>query len=204
MKPTGEAKKQYFGEFIGDVVSVADPERLMRVRVRARGLFDGVPESDLPWATYKLPIGSRAGDGFFTPVDVGDIVWIDFPLGGDTRYPRITGSVHYCPGGTPNFPKEAYQGGGAAHVREAWEPAPSGQTYHADVVWTQHGIMVAQRSDGSLSIHQQATGAEIYIHPDGQVVVHAAGNLSVSAGGDMRLHADGQMTLTATRIDLNP
>lgn len=201
----GQKQKEYSGEHIAEVVSVTgDPQNLLRVRVRVKDLFDDADEADLPWSTYKLPVGSRAGNGFFTPVKPGDLVWVDFPFGGDTRQPRITGSVHYCPAGAPNFPKEAYQGGGATRVRETWEPAPSPETYHEDAVWTQNGIMISPRNDGSFTIHQQGTGTEIYIHPDGQIVIHSASKLSLSSAGDMRIHSGGNMTLTANRIDLNP
>jgi len=223
----GANKKKYDGSYIAEVVSLADPQNLMRVRVKINGLFDG-EESSLPLATYLLPIGARPGDGNFTPVKPGDQVWVDFPLNGDTRYPRITGSVHYCPGGTPNLPNESWNGSPAVHPRESWEPSVSSGTYHEDVIETQYGLTTTKRSDGSLSILQRGTGAEVYIHPDGQIVVHSPGKLSVSADGDLRInsksnivmHSDGTttissgsttdvqaggaMTLVAPTIDFNP
>lgn len=192
----GANKKKYDGSYIGEVVSLYDPQNLMRVRVKINGMFDG-EESSLPLATYLLPVGSRAGDGNFTPVKVGDHVWIDFPMNGDTRYPRITGSVHYCPGGVPNIPVESWNGTPATRSRESWEPAVSSGTYHEDVVETQHGITTTKRADGSISILQRGTGAEIYIHPDGQVVVHSPDKLSVSADGDIRVNSKGNVLVNS-------
>lgn len=202
MTATGQNKKEYNGEYMGEVVSLNDPENLMRVRVKVYELFDG-DESDLPLATYKLPIGSRPGDGNFTPVKAGDLVWVDFPMKGDTRYPRITGSVHYCPGKTPNLPTESFNGETVARPREEWEPEPSAGTYHEDIVETQHGITTTKRSDGSFSILQRGTGAEVYIHPDGKVLIKSASNISMTAAGDIRINAGGNFKVTATRIDLN-
>lgn len=202
MGAIGENKKKYDKEYIGKVVSLDDPEKLMRVRVSIDGLFDG-EASELPLATYKFPIGSRAGDGNFCPVKVGDVVWIDFPMGGDTRYPRITGSVHYCPGGTPNLPSESFNGGEATRPRESWEPAPSSGTYHQDVIETLNGVTTTKRSDGSFSILQRSSGAEVYIHPDGQVVIHAASNISISASGDMKLFSTSKINLASPVVAID-
>lgn len=198
----GDNKKDYKGSFVGEVVSLSDPENLMRVRVKVPGLFDG-EENELPLATYLLPIGSRPGDGNFTPVKAGDQVWIDFPMNGDTRYPRITGSVHYCPGGTPNLPTESFNGDTATRHRETWEPQPSTGTYHQDIIETQHGITTTKRADGSLSILQRSSGAEIYIHPDGQVVIHAASKLSISASGDTKIFSSSKIELDSPIVKVN-
>lgn len=202
MTATGQNKKEYTGEYIGEVVSLSDPQNLMRVRVKVNGLFDG-DEEDLPLATYKLPIGSRPGDGNFTPVKVGDTVWIDFPMGGDTRYPRITGSVHYCPGGTPNLPAESFNGESATRPREEWEPEPSVGTYHEDIIETQHGITTTKRSDGSFSILQRDTGAEVYIHSDGQIVIHSANKLSISASSDTKIFSSSKITIESPVIQID-
>lgn len=202
MNHTGEAKKQYTGDYVAEVVSLDDPEQNMRVRVRVRGLFDGVPEEDLPWATYKLPVGVRANDGLFCPVDVGDIVWVDFPFSGDTRYPRITGGVHFCPGSIPNFPSDAaQQSGGVEHQRVGREPAPSASEYHKDLVFRQHGIQMEFRDDGSFSIVQAGTGTEIYMHTNGDAVIHSEGNVFASAAGDLEAVVSGD-TIIKTGGDL--
>ena len=52
-------------EFEAEVISTDDPSKLMRAKVRVYGLMDGVPESKLPWATYRLPVGARANEGDF-------------------------------------------------------------------------------------------------------------------------------------------
>lgn len=94
------------------VVNINDPEGLKRVQVNVIGVFDGADEATLPWATYKLPIGVRENYGEFTPCQVNDVVWVDFPYflpdgKPDTRRPRITGGVHYAPRSIPNIPHES-------------------------------------------------------------------------------------------------
>ncbi len=61
--------KSFQGEYPARVEDVNDPTGQMLVRVRVYGVFaDNVAVDDLPWAEYKLPVGSRANNGFFVPV----------------------------------------------------------------------------------------------------------------------------------------
>ena len=74
-------------EYQGVVVNAkGDPKKLLRVQVRIPGLMDGVPDSKLPWATYKLPIGAGAGRGDFTPVQNVDRISRKPHLGDLTRH----------------------------------------------------------------------------------------------------------------------
>jgi len=204
-KPLGGDSNKFNGEYIGKVEALDDPKNLLRVRVRVYSVFtDDVPVTDLPWAEYRLPVGSRFNDGFFIPADVGDLVWVKFPYDGDTRRPVIIGSAHYAPDGKPNFPHESWVGPNVfAHKRHGWEPSPAIHNYHEDVVFTQHGASIELREDTSIAIIQRGTGSEIYIHPDGSIVIHGENTLSMSSTGEMRIHSDTHIQMTAPRIDLN-
>lgn len=175
--------RKYDGEYIGIVESIDDPERLMRVQVRVKGVFsDDVPKQDLPWATYKLPIGFRPNDGMFTPVDVGDYVWVDFPFGSDTRRPRITGSVHFCPESAPNFPGDAWEGDGGPEPKRTGDEPDAGEPpkYHTACVYKQHGIQTEIREDGTLRITQCETGTNVEITPNGAVIIHGVSDLYIT------------------------
>jgi len=176
---------------------------------------EDVPVDDLPWAEYRLPVGSRFNDGYFVPADVGDLVWVKFPYDGDTRRPVIIGSAHYAPDGNPNFPHEAWAGDDMhEHKRTGPEPEPAGHEYHKDMVFTQHGATIEQREDGSFSIIQRETGTEIYLHPDGTIVIHGekhiyfssvedtegnvGGNLTVNITGNTAINTSGKTDITTT------
>lgn len=98
-----------FREYRAEVVSIDDPKALLMVQIRLIGLWDAVPDADLPWAEIKWPIGTRAGEGLFMPVQVGDKVWVDF-INGDSRYPRITGGCHHAPAGVIDLPENILAG----------------------------------------------------------------------------------------------
>lgn len=180
---TLQKSSHYQNEYVGVVESVDDPDRLMRVQVRVEGIHTAnIPTADLPWSEYRLPVGFRANDGLFTPVDVGDHVWVDFPYGGDHRRPRITGSVHFAPGGQPNFPHEAWQGPEpVTHKQTGREPAPAGPDYHGKAVYTQHGVTLEVNQDGSWVIVQRGTGTEIHVDPSGSLTLHCEADIHLSA-----------------------
>jgi hypothetical protein len=147
------------------------------------GVFsDKVPKKDLPWAEYRLPLGARANDGTFCPVKKGDYVWVDFPYQGDTRRPRITGSVHFAPDGVPNLPHEAFAGPDVfEHKRAGEESAPADHAYGEDEVSSQHGVTLERNKDGSVSIYQRTSGSEICIDKDGNVIIHGEKGILLSS-----------------------
>lgn len=205
--------KDYPRQYMAEVANVQDPLKQMRVQVRVYDIFDGVPVADLPWATYMLPLGTRPTDGGVTPVQVGDLVWVDFPNGGDTRRPRILGGAHAIPGGKPNMPPEIWQGPGQhAHKRAEGEPVPEAPGYHEDVVFKQHGVLIQLTKSGALRATQLASGSALEIAPDGTIVIHSENNILMSAPNkifmqvgpsSMNMDTSG-ITLKAPRIDLNP
>jgi len=191
---------KYFGEYIGRVESVSDPDHLMRVQVRVMVIHtDKVPTKDLPWAEYKLPVGARVNDGFFTPVDVGDWVWIDYPYNFDPRRPRITGSVHHAPGGTPNFPHESFAGAQKlTHKTTGEEPAPTAAGYHRDVVYTQHGVTIEVNEDKSIAITQRETGTAIRVSPQGDITLHGEKSIYMSAIENLKVIVEGNAQIDVT------
>ncbi|HBK0767168.1 TPA: baseplate protein, partial [Escherichia coli] len=89
------------------IVGTVHPAGLMRAQVRVLPDWNGVPDDDLPWAEYQLPIGNA-----FVPTVKGDLVWVEFPyldVNGriDTRRPMIVGAAQDAPGGIPNVAPEA-------------------------------------------------------------------------------------------------
>ncbi|MDE9545436.1 phage baseplate assembly protein V [Xenorhabdus bovienii] len=181
------------------VVNVQDPEKQMRVQVRVFGVFDDVPDDKLPWATYKLPIGARVNEGDFTPVQTGDLVWVDFPYythgRKDTRRPRITGSVHHNPDGIPNLPPEVFAGEGRyQHKRSHKEPQPARQGYHESKVYTLHGMMFEIEKDSVYRVTHMPTGTAFEFDARGNSILHVEGSSHHSTTSDMENHSAGNIT----------
>ncbi len=213
-RPLGGDSNKFYGEYIGVVENDKDPEKLLRAQVRVFSIFtDEVPKKDLPWAEYRLPVGCRVNDGFFTPADVGDFVWVKFPYDGDTRRPVIIGSANYAPKGKPYAPHEAWEGEDMhVHKRTGDEEMPEPHKYHEDAIYTQHGITIERNKDTSFSIYQRATGTEICIDKKGNIVIHsennlwgsAAKNLKIIVGKDTNIETVGHTLIKSdNKIDLN-
>jgi len=209
-------KRKFSGEYVG-IVETGEHDQLMRVQVRVKEIFtDDVPVADLPWATYRLPTGSRINDGFFTPVKGGDYVWVDFPFGGgDTRRPRITGSVHYCPTEKPNFPDESHDptGGGACTPMRTGLNDPI-QRSEADLtqlpcVFKQNGVCIEVSRDGTVRITNSngsgedgKAGSNIEISNTGAIIIHSEKSLYLSAKDNQEnaIHGDSNLTVLKDKV----
>jgi len=192
-------------KYIGRVVNIDDPKKQLRVKIRVFGVFtDNVPDEDLPWAEYAFPPGSRDNEGFVTSVEVGDYVWVDFPFSGNTRRPRLLGSVHYCPDGVPNAPHEMWLGPDALEHERIIAPVPAAREYYKNNVYSQAGIVVevVPGGDGSIIVTQKETGTAIEITPGGDITLHAEGNIyAESAKGNIKaLALIGSVEVSAALI----
>ena len=171
--------KPISGEYRAKVENVEDPEQLLRVQVRIPGLWDAVPPEDLPWAEYKfssarkLEGGIREGD--FSPAQLGDWVWIDFP-NNDTRYPRITGWCHFAPEGLPNMTDEAWAFKKDAIIHEVKEgmPEPEEAIYHGSQVFRRHGIVIEINPFGEWLLTQKETGTAIRVTKEGDLSIYTS------------------------------
>jgi hypothetical protein len=208
-------KRQYSGEYMGTVETGIHDE-LMRVQVRVQELFTGdVPAADLPWATYRLPAGSRVSDGFFIPVKSGDIVWVDFPFNSDTRRPRITGSVHYCPESKPLMPNESWPAADGRStpyrtgLNDPLTPDESlsggrGDLKKPPCVFKQNGVVVEILSDGTVRItntndadNKGVSGSNIEITKTGDIIIHAENSLFLSTKMNQENAIHGDTSITA-------
>lgn len=186
------------GEYPARVENIeGDPKNAKRVQVRVLNLFtDNVPVKALPWATYKLPIGARQNNGSFIPVQVGDMVWVDFPFNGDTRRPRITGSVHMWPDGELDLPHETFGGSESyEHQRSGSEPVPDPVNPQTDLVFTHHNVMVEICEDNSVRVTQKTTGTGIEITKDGHITLHCSNDVFLSA---VNVTAEVEQNVTVT------
>lgn len=186
--------KQYTGTYQGEVMDVADPEKRCRVRVNVYDVFDNVPNDDLPWANFVLPLGSRPGEGSITPLKVGDKVWVQF-VAGDSRRPIITGSSQAAPGGKVNLAPEACQGEGQfEHKRTKEQPPVENPPYYEDVVICQNRALIQLCRSGNIRVTQMDSGSAVELLPSGDVVIHTEGKLFMSVEGETQLEYTGSVT----------
>lgn len=182
-----------FGDYQAKVISVEHPRGLYMVSVRVLGYWDAIPDEDLPFAEFLLPIGAKPENGEVKPVEVGDLVWVDFPRNGDTRYPRITGSLYYAPDERSNLPPEV-NGEAFEHKRHDGEPVPPAYE-RTDILYDRFGLREHRTATGGWNITHKATGTAVEITPNGDIVIHAEGNAFRSSTGNTLEQVDGNLTI---------
>lgn len=185
--------KQYQGKYVAEVVSVDDPEKKCRIKVNVYDVFDGVPVASLPWATFTLPLGSRANEGAINPLKVGDKVWCEF-IGGDTRRPIVVAAAQAMPGGRVNLPPEAFQGsGGYEHKRTPEQPPAEEAPYYQDVVYSQNRTLIQLCRSGTFRITQMDSGSAVEVTKSGDMILHCEGNMFVSVTGNTLEEFNGNL-----------
>jgi hypothetical protein len=157
-----------------------------------------VPDSDLPWAEYILPIGYA-----FTPTVTGDVVWVEFPYTNadgspDTRRPVIAGAAQDAPGGIPNVAPEA-SGKGDIWTPDEVEGAPPRPTLTSseDYVVHRNNVLELRTVGGGYEIANTAAGSRIGMNEAGQIYLIGPADVFVSAGGNLKWLTTGDMEFVA-------
>lgn len=191
------------GSYQAKIESVDHPKGLFLAKIRLLGLLDNIPVDDLPWAEFQLPLGAKPHAGHQIPVEKGDLVWVDYPRNGDSRYPRITGSCYHAPDYKSWLPDN-----GAKGKSQGDEP-PAPELSFKDDVYERFGIQEYKTHEGVLGIVQTATGTRLEISKAG-IVVHCEGDSWRSSTGDttelvngtFKLVVDGPLEMDAEKIKI--
>lgn len=166
---------------LGEVVDVADPENIGRVRVRVVSA-DGVGEQDgTVWARVATPFAGPDYGAYFLP-DVGDQVLLCF-LHGDPRYPVVVGSLWHGNASPPEQP------GGAGNRIDRWTMTGKAGTRIAMVeengsskieLKTAHGVRGEWTDSGGGAVKVVAGPATITVNSSG-VKIETPATVSVKA-----------------------
>jgi len=81
----------YVHYYTGKVLDNKDPNQLGRCKIQVYGVYDNIPEEDIPWALPDQTfVGSLMGNFVCPPINAIVKVYFD---GGDIYLPRYTGKV---------------------------------------------------------------------------------------------------------------
>ena len=182
------------GFYRGVVKDNNDTEQRGRCRVRVYGvhsqvitpsLTEGIPTEDLPWAepVFGLLEGSSGGYGLFCIPQLDSHVFVFFE-NGNHMLPRYFGSA---PAAT-DFPTEL-----ATH-------------YPENIIFKTHGghLIEVDSFTGDERIRvQHATGTEVLMTKDGDLVLTVTGNCTITVTGDSNINVTGVCNITGNPINLN-
>ena len=81
--------------WLGEVVDIADPQKIGRIKVKVFGKFDELDNESIPWAYpgNNISAGSADGGSFFSVPKMGSIVSIKFD-NGNIYYPEYFFNQH--------------------------------------------------------------------------------------------------------------
>lgn len=155
----------FYGKYAGVVTNRADPKKIGRLRAMVPEVFG--EDEECGWALPCSPWGGGKNRGFFAMPDKGDTVWIEFEAG-DPMRPIWAGTFWGAPesgGGEDDLAQEA-----GAETPEGPDGAPS-PGHH--VLRTTAGHLISLDDEGGVIVIAEASGAEVRITGDGEVIVTA-------------------------------
>jgi len=175
------------------IVGTRHPGGEMKSQIRLVPDWNGVPDSDLPWAEYVLPLNYA-----FTPSHAGDAVWVEFPYEGDLRRPLIVGAAQDAPAGVPNVAPEA-SGQGSAWAPDPVDGAPDRPSLSSseDFVVHRNNLLEVRTAGGGYEIANTAAGSRIGMNEAGQIYIIGPSDFFVNAGGDLKFVAGGSIAFEA-------
>lgn len=167
-------------------------------QVKLVTLWDNIPEESLPWAEYEMPIGA-----VFVPAKIGDLLWVEFPQEGDSRYPLITGACMVSPKGMPNIPPEA-SGKGTPYEQAEVEGAPalSAVTPTKDIVGRRNGLIEQRSEKGGIMFTHEKSGTRMGFNDDGELFFYAAKNMHFFSGGKITMVSKEDYSQKSANYDL--
>ena len=148
------------------VVDNKDPTHRGRLKIRAYGWHDDIPDNDLPWAEPCMPFGGDKDYGMFFIPEVGSTVWVSFEVD-DTFKPNPM-----CPvwvgvwWGQGEVPPESRDGTYKTHVIKT-------KKGHKIVISDDSDTVVVQTSQGDI-IKMDGQNKSISVETQ-QVLVKAQG-----------------------------
>lgn len=158
-------RPSFYGKYAGVVTDRDDPKGIARLRAKVPEVFG--PDEDCGWALPCAPWGGGKNRGFFAMPDVGDTVWIEFEAG-DPMRPIWAGTFWGAPessGGEDDLGTET-----GAETPESLDGPPK-PGHH--VLRTSAGHVISLDDEGGVIIIAEASGAEVRITGDGEVIVTA-------------------------------
>lgn len=179
--------------YLGEVVSLSDPQNLTRVQVRLVS-FDGLANQDGPiWARVAVPFAGADRGAFFLP-DVGDEVLVAF-LHGDSRLPVVIGGLWNGGAAPPE------QLGGERTDR--WTLVGRAGTRIAIVEQTAATATISLETPGGVSATlTDANGGKVEIKAAGNTITIDSNGVAIQAPAKVSVQAS-QVEVTAGQVTVN-
>lgn len=170
---------------LGIIVDNNDPTRSGRAKIRVRGVFDEIPDEDLPWASQSsvVSFGSKDGGGQVSVPKIGSLVTVSFD-NGNWYAPYFTATWGTDPTLVEAFSSdengESYFGAHSLLYDTEAKPGPLKMIYQ-----TNNGLLIEL---GESKFHLSYDGSDLKvvikikdneINMDGSKIVINSGNIEL-------------------------
>jgi type VI secretion system secreted protein VgrG len=166
---------------VAEVIDLADPRRLGRVRVRFQWLVDKPAQAESGWLRVTTPYSGDGKGHMFTP-EVGSQVLVNYEHG-LAELPVVVGNV---------FHPQNKQG-------TKYSP-PSNNLKGMQTAGGNKFVMADTQGDQKILIsnsNNKGTAVEVGFQGDGSITIKSNGPISLLAGGDITLDSKKNIILTA-------
>lgn len=195
--------------YIGQVVDVADPEGLARVRVEIPGLTHGVPKDSLPWYSIKIPVGlggSTYTSSFAVP-QPNTLVYVEYPTE-DIYAGLITGVVitrQTLSNDKLNLSADyIHPTTSESHFTKKWDESSGSKNFSCDMTedypfswgWVSNAMTWFRENMMKRTlefVHNSFTKFKIY--GNGDTVLHVTGNMKFVVEKDFYMEVRGNRDL---------
>jgi hypothetical protein len=166
---------------LGVVVNNDDPTRSGKAKIRVRGIFDEIPDEDLPWASQAsvVSFGSKEGGGQISVPKIGSLVLVEFD-NGDWYVPYYTSTWGTDPSLIESFSKdengESYFGAHSLIYDSDAKPGPLKLIYQAN-----NGMLIEL---GDSKFHLSYDGSDL------KVIIKIKDNEIVMDGNKIVVNSD--------------
>jgi hypothetical protein len=192
-----------FTAWLGEVVDVADPLKVGRVRIKVYGKFDLIPTEDIPWAypANNFTGGSPSGGGMFSVPKLGSIVSVRFDAG-NIYHPEYYFNQKLSDDAKAEI-ENSYEN---AHII-VYDTVTAGSlkiffTEEKGLMLDYQQTQINIKNDKSILIQTASGNSKAEILDDGKLKITQASDIEVTTDTDVKIKAVNVIIDHSTSIEL--
>lgn len=174
--------------WLGEVVDIADPNKIGRIKIRVFGKFDDLEVEDIPWAypNTVFTSGGTSGGGFFSVPKLGSIVAVSFD-NGNIYHPEYK----FIQNISTELKEEIAESYDNAHSL-IYDTVTEGglKVYFTEskgLVFDFKSTIVNLKPDNSITVITESGDSSIEITNDGKLTITQKGDIEVTSDANINI-----------------
>jgi type VI secretion system secreted protein VgrG len=176
---------------LAQVLDVADPQHLGRVRVRYYWSVEKPADAETSWMRVSTPYSGNGKGQMFTP-EVGSQVLVGYEQN-QPDFPVVLGNLFH-----PQNPQQAKYTTAENHLK-GLQTAGGNKVVMNDTAGAQTILLSNSNNKGTAILVSFKGDGSIHIQTKGDISLAAGGNISFEAGKDITFHAGENIEMAAQK-----